>query len=128
MAHPGLRSRCAASAFAGLLAALPRLAGAGEADVVAGRAVCAERVCRFFVTIRHADEGWEHYADRYEVLAPDGSVLATRVLQHPHVEEQPVTRALDGVRIPAGIARVRVRAHDLVHGYGGAEVSVEIPG
>jgi len=128
VARPRLLSRCAVSAFACALAALPQLAGAGEADVVAARAVCAERVCRFFVTVRHADEGWKHYADRYEVLAPDGSVLATRVLQHPHVEEQPVTRRLDGVRIPAGIARVRVRAHDLVHGHGGAEASVEIPG
>lgn len=128
MARPPLRCRCAASALAGILAALPQLARAGEADVVAARAVCAARVCRFFVTVRHADAGWEHYADRYEVLAPDGSVLATRVLQHPHVDEQPVTRGLDGVRIPDGIARVRLRAHDLVHGYGGAEASVEIPG
>ena len=58
---------------------------------------------------------------------PTASVLATRVLQHPHVTEQPVTRELDGVRIPAGLAQVRVRAHDLVHGYGGAEATVEIP-
>jgi hypothetical protein len=128
VARPRHLSRCAVSALAGALAALPQLARAGEADVVAARAECAERMCRFFVTVRHADEGWKHYADRYEVLAPDGSVLATRVLQHPHVEEQPVTRALGGVRIPAGITRVRVRAHDLVHGYGGAETSVEIPG
>ena len=119
------RRRAAALAFG--LAALSAGARAGEADVVAARAECAARVCRFFVTVRHADEGWKHYADRYEVLAPDGSVLATRVLQHPHVAEQPFTRALTGVRIPAGLEEVRLRAHDLVHGYGGAELRVGIP-
>jgi hypothetical protein len=124
---PRRASRCAAAALCSSLAASPLSARAGEADVVAARAECAARVCRFSVTLKHADEGWKHYADRYEVLAADGSVLATRVLQHPHVAEQPVTRELDDVRIPAGVARVRVRAHDSVHGYGGAEASVEIP-
>ena len=119
--------RCARAALFCGVAALPQAARAGEADVVAARAECAARVCRFIVTVRHADESWQHYADRYEVLAADGSVLATRVLQHPHVTEQPVTRELDGVRIPAGLTQVRVRAHDLVHGYGGAEATVEIP-
>jgi hypothetical protein len=121
------RHRCAAAALACVLAAPPFAARAGEADVVAATAECAARVCRFSVSVRHADEGWQHYADRYEVLAPDGGVLATRVLRHPHVAEQPVTRDLEGVVIPAGVARVRVRAHDGVHEYGGAEATVEIP-
>lgn len=109
-----------------VLAAWPLAARAGEADVVAASAECAARVCRFVVSVRHADEGWKHYADRYEVLAPDESILATRVLRHPHVTEQPVTRELEGVVIPAGVKRVKVRAHDLVHEYGGAEATVEI--
>jgi hypothetical protein len=115
-----------AALLACALAAGPESARAGEADVVSASAECAARVCRFVVSVRHADEGWQHYADRYEVLAPDGSVLATRVLRHPHVTEQPVTRELEGVVIPAGLTRVRVRAHDGVHEYGGAEASVEI--
>jgi hypothetical protein len=112
--------------LASVLAAWPLAARAGEADVVAASAECAGRVCRFVVSVRHADEGWQHYADRYEVLAPDGSVLATRVLRHPHVTEQPVTRELEGVVIPAGVSRVKVRAHDLVHESGGVEATVEI--
>ena len=32
---------------------------------------------RFDVTVRHADEGWDHYADKWDVVAPDGTVLAT---------------------------------------------------
>ncbi len=108
------------------LPALP--AGAGEADVVDAAVVRqADGRYRFDVTVRHADEGWGHYADRFEILAPDGTVLGTRVLLHPHVDEQPFTRSLADVTIPAGIESVRIRAHDSVHGYGGAEVEREIP-
>jgi hypothetical protein len=103
-------------------------ARAGEADVLEARAACsAQRVCRFAVTLRHADSGWEHYANRWEVVGPDGEVLATRVLRHPHVEEQPFTRELPGVRLPESLSRVRIRAHDSVHAYGGAELWVELP-
>lgn len=83
---------------------------------------------RFSVTVRHADEGWKHYADRWDVLAPDGKVLGTRVLLHPHVNEQPFTRSLSGVAIPDGISQVTIRAGDSKHGYGGAALEVAIPG
>jgi hypothetical protein len=81
---------------------------------------------RFDVTVQHADTGWDHYADAFEVVTPDG-VLGTRTLLHPHVNEQPFTRSLTGVVVPDGIADVIVRARDKVHGYGGAEVSVKLP-
>jgi len=101
---------------------------AGEADVVAARAVASGGgLYRFAVTVAHADAGWDHYADAWEVVAPDGTVLGRRTLLHPHVDEQPFTRSLGGVRVPAGIDHVIVRAHDSVHGWGGAEVTVAIP-
>jgi hypothetical protein len=81
----------------------------------------------FSVTVRHADKGWKHYADRWEVLAPDGTVLATRVLLHPHVDEQPFTRSLSGVKIPPQLQFVTIRAHDSVHGYGVRSVRVTLP-
>jgi hypothetical protein len=65
--------------------------------------------------------------DAFEVVAPDGMVLSTRTLLHPHVDEQPFTRSLSGVEIPAGIGEVTVRAHDSVDGYGGAEMTVALP-
>ena len=100
---------------------------AGEADVVAVEPTPeGAGTWRFDVTVEHADEGWEHYANKWEVLAPDGSVLGTRVLLHPHETEQPFTRSLGGVAIPEEIDRVTVRAHDSVHGEGGAEVTVEL--
>lgn len=103
-------------------------AQSGEADVL-NVAVTPEGpgVYRFDVTIRHADEGWDHYADRFEVVAPDGTVLGTRTLFHPHVNEQPFTRSLSGVAVPEGISRVSVRAHDSVHKGGGGEIMVDLP-
>ncbi|WP_422366689.1 hypothetical protein [Pelagibius sp.] len=100
---------------------------AGEADVIAVEAVQeGDNTWRFSVTVRHADEGWDHYADRWQVVAPDGTVLGTRVLLHPHENEQPFTRSLGGVVIPEGVDQVVVRAHDSVHGDGGAEIQVKL--
>ena len=78
-------------------------------------------------TIRHGDTGWDHYADNFEILAPDGTLLDRRVLYHPHVDEQPFTRSTDGVKVPAGIKSVTVRAHDKVHGYGKGTATVKLP-
>jgi len=102
---------------------------AGQADVLKVLIHPAAEAGRFDlqVTLRHADSGWDHYANRWEVLAPDGRVIETRVLAHPHEHEQPFTRGLSGVRIPAEFTWIRVRGHDLVHGYGGREVTLSVP-
>ena len=82
---------------------------------------------QFSVTVRHDDKGWDHFANKWDVVAPDGTVLATRILHHPHENEQPFTRSLGGVKIPADISAVTIRAHDLVHGYGGKTVRIDLP-
>ncbi len=112
--------------FVGAFAAAPT-ASAGEADVESVQATRqTDGAWRFDVAVRHADAGWDHYADGWDVVAPDGSVLGTRTLLHPHDDEQPFTRSLTGVSIPDDITAVTVRAHDSVHGYGGAEGTVDL--
>ena len=107
--------------------ALP--AAAGEVDVVDAKArLNANGSYRFTVTLRHADAGWKHYADKWEVVGPNGKVWGRRVLLHPHDDEQPFTRALGRVRVPPGVGRVRVRGHDKLHGHGGKEMEVALPG
>ena len=102
-------------------------ASAGSADVVAVHVIqTGPGLYRFDVTVRHPDTGWDHYADTWDVVGPDGRVLATRTLLHPHVDEQPFTRSLGGVRLPATIGRVTIRAHDNVDGFGGLTQTVEI--
>ncbi|WP_308915414.1 hypothetical protein [Jannaschia sp. LMIT008] len=78
------------------------------------------------VTVSHPDTGWDHYADGWVVLAPDGSELGYRTLHHPHVEEQPFTRSLSGVTIPDDVTQVVVHADDSVHGRGPG-VTVDLP-
>ncbi len=111
------------------LAGLVAPALAGEADVLEARiSPNDDGTFRVAATVRHRDTGWDHYANRWEILGPQGQIIATRTLLHPHVQEQPFTRSLGSVRIPPGLTWVKVRAHDLVHGYGGREVTVSVPG
>lgn len=77
------------------------------------------------VTISHPDTGWDDYADGWRVETTDGEILGTRVLHHPHVEEQPFTRSLSGVEIPDGVSQVVVRASTNVEGWA-EEVSAPI--
>ena len=103
-------------------------AHAGKANVIAAKVFAeAGETFRFEVTILSDDTGWGKYADRWEVLAPDGTVLGTRILAHPHETEQPFTRDLSGVKIPGSITKVQVRAHDSVEGFGGEVFAVTLP-
>ncbi len=109
------------------LSAWAAAAGAGEADVVAAKAYPeGGDKWRFEVTVRHADTGWDHYADKWEVLGPGGTPLGTRVLLHPHENEQPFTRSLGGVAVPGDVEAVTIRAHDSQHGSGGKEFRVPL--
>ena len=102
---------------------------AGKASVVNAKATAqGNNTYSFSATVSHADTGWMHYANKFEILSPDGKVLGTRVLYHPHVNEQPFTRGLGKVKIPAGIKAVSVRAWDLVYKAGTKTFTVKLPG
>ncbi len=101
---------------------------AGEADVIDVQVSKSDtKTYTFEVTISHKDTGWEHYANKWEILGGNEEILGTRILHHPHVNEQPFTRTLSGVEIPKSIKTVTIRAHDSEHGYGGKVVRVELP-
>ena len=107
---------------------------AADADVLNVKAVqTAKETWTFHVTVAHLDNGWDDYADGWDVLLPDGTVLKpdpgspfTRLLLHPHDNEQPFTRSQSGIIILTDITQVTVRAHDLVDGFGGQEVVVDL--
>lgn len=106
----------------------------GNADVIFVRAVqSGDGTWTFHVTVEHPDTGWDDYADGWDILTPDGRILKsdlsspfTRLLTHPHVDEQPFTRSQNHISIPEGITQLRVRAHDLVDGFGGQEILVNL--
>jgi len=80
----------------------------------------------FEVTLKHGDTGWKHYANAWRVVDQKGKVIKTRILGHPHVDEQPFTRGLSGVNIPAGAKSVTVEARDKVHGWSKDKVVIDL--
>ena len=82
---------------------------------------------RIAVTVRHADTGWDHYADLWQVLHDDsGEVIAERPLAHPHTNEQPFTRSLSRMEIPSGVKTIRIRAKCTQHGYEGQQMRISL--
>ena len=79
------------------------------------------------VTLSHPDSGWDHYADAWQILAPDGTTLGTRDLAHPHVEEQPFTRSLDGLTIPKGLDHVMIRVRCNLDGWSPRLIWLDLP-
>jgi len=107
---------------------------AANADVVYVRAIKdADGSWTFHVTVSHPDTGWDDYANGWDILLPNGSKLTvnagdpfTRLLAHPHENEQPFTRSQRGIIIPENVTLVTLRAHDIVDGFGGQEIIVDL--
>jgi len=62
------------------------------------------------VTIRHPDSGWDHYVNEWIAVDNHGNEIAKRTLYHPHVNEQPFTRNVRDVVIPAEVTKVIIKA------------------
>ena len=82
----------------------------------------------FDVTISSRYDTAQRYADAFRVLGADRKVLGERVLLHDHADEQPFTRDLHGVVIPAGVKSVMIEGRDQKHGWGGKTFDVVLPG
>ena len=80
----------------------------------------------FDVTLSHGDTGWDDYANGWRVLDQDGKELGVRKLAHPHVNEQPFTRSLSGVRIPEGVTEVGIQASDSIGGWSSAITTIRL--
>ncbi len=106
----------------------------GNADVTFVKAKkTSDLKWTFEVTVDHPDVGWKDFANGWDVVLPDGQTILlspsdkfTRELAHPHVGQQPFTRAQSQIPIPAAVSTVTVRAHDLVDGYGGKTIQVNL--
>lgn len=120
---------------AAVAAAAALLATAAAAPVHAGEASVLDATVEALpggtyaisATVNHADDGWSHYADAWEVLTPAGDVIGTRTLYHPHVDEQPFTRTLGRVSVPIGVREVTIRATCSVHGPGERTFTLVLP-
>ena len=82
----------------------------------------------FDVTISSPYDTPRRYADAIRVMSVAGILYTERVLLHDHADEQPFTRDLQGVSIPARVRTVVVQGRDQKFGYGGKTVQVALPG
>jgi hypothetical protein len=113
-AAPTLAAARAAQKFPDVVSAEVRSRGANRFD--------------FDVTVSSPYDTPQRYADAFRVSGRDGRVFGERVLLHDHADEQPFTRDLYGVQIPAGVRSVVIQARDRQFGYGGRSVEVTLPG
>lgn len=81
----------------------------------------------FDVTISSPYDSPDRYADAWRVRSVEGTVYGVRELVHDHAAEQPFTRSLSGVEIPADVDAVVVEGRDQVNGWGGETLRVELP-
>ena len=88
------------------------------ADVTAASVSGDPNSYQFSVTISSPDTGCDQYANWWEILTVDGSLIYRRILLHSHVDEQPFTRSGGPVAIEANQI-VLIRAHLNKKGYGG---------
>ena len=68
------------------------------------------------VTVSSDDRGCGSYVDWWEVISEEGELLTRRILLHAHVDEQPFTRSMGGLKVQPG-ERVMIRAHMNDAGY-----------
>jgi len=111
----------------GLLLAMSTLIHADQVEIVHAEAhALGQQKYRITVTLKHADSGWQHYANAWHVYSEQGQRLGTRTLLHPHVDEQPFSRSLS-LSLPVGTQLVEIRAADSVHGISAHTFSLPVP-
>ncbi len=97
-------------------------------DILAAQATQADDGSwRFDVTVSSPYDTPERYADAWRVVGPDGSEYGIRVLTHDHASEQPFTRSQSGIEIPEDVASVTIEGRDLVNGWGGGTLELDLP-
>jgi len=94
-----------------LLISLSSICIASDAKIIKASAeLTPAQKFNISVTVEHADEGWEHFANAWRIYSADGELIGERVLHHPHVKEQPFTRSLLGLSVPAKVKEVTIVA------------------
>ena len=109
------------------VALAPFAALADDATIIGAEARASGGDWTVSVTLRHGDTGWDDYADGWRVVSADGTVLGTRTLYHPHVDEQPFTRSLSGVSVPPGTLTIFIEARTNTDGWGAERYRLDLP-
>lgn len=96
-------------------------------DIIAAQATPSDDGSwRFDVTVSSTYDTPQRYADAWRVVGPDGEEFGIRVLTHDHANEQPFTRSQSGIQIPSEVTTVTVQGRDLVNGWGGGVLELDL--
>lgn len=95
-----------------------------EANVVGVSVEQGDGGYRFSVTLIHADDGEDGYANWWQVETRAGELLGRRELLHAHGTRE-FTRSKT-IAVPESVTAVVVRGHDQTHGYGGQAMIVTL--
>ena len=99
---------------------------ANDVEIVKVELTSQNGTWRADVTLKHADTGWDHYADAWRLVDEKGNEIGKRTLYHPHVNEQPFTRSLSGFHITSNKKIIFVEAHDKKHGWSSNKVKIDM--
>jgi hypothetical protein len=89
-----------------------------NANVIAVQTSGSDGAYRFAVTLQSTETGCDQYANWWEVLSKEGTLLYRRILVHSHPDTQPFTRSGGSVNIGKDDI-VYVRGHMNKEGYVG---------
>ena len=96
----------------------PPAAASGLANIVSVSFSGQENSYQFSVGISSPDVDCDQYANWWEIVSPDSSLIYRRILAHSHPSEQPFVRSGGPVEIGPNDT-VIIRAHMHPAGYGG---------
>ncbi len=80
----------------------------------------------FAVTVSSPYDTPQRYADGWRVVGADDTLYGVHTLTHDHAGEQPFTRRQSGVEIPDDVAEVTIEGRDLVNGFGGTTLTIDL--
>lgn len=102
-------------------------ANAHDAKIIDATAAKTGEAWSISVTLAHEETGWDDYADGWRLENEVGDTLGTRVLAHPHANEQPFTRSLSGVTLPEGTEAIWIRARTSEGGWSEERMQLVLP-
>jgi hypothetical protein len=78
------------------------------------------------VTLRHDDQGFEHYANGWRLVDAKKNVIAAQELYHPHDKKKSFTDSKANIKIPSQTKLVFLEAQAKPHGWSKQRVRIDL--